>query len=249
MTRLLRLTCLISVLLGATNAEAVIAVRQFKTAGGAGAATRAVTVTATLAGSVVACGASSDSNGGTVTSITFTDGSSDTPTNSSKGTIVGNVGSSAMAAFFTVTTGVTTFTAHFSATPGSFTEIVCWEITGMTTPSFDKAVEAGGTTGTAMSSGATGTLASSTEIGLGYLISNVGAAANSQGTGWTPDGASGNGLTTNGNFSEHIVTSTTASITATATQGSGAFDAWAITLKVPGAVTCLANRSLLGVGC
>lgn len=235
------------VLLGLlSRADAAVSVVQEKSAGGGAVATLAVTLTSpTSAGSVVVCGA----NGNTATAITFTDDKSDTPADSGKGTISGDVAASAIGAFPTTTAGAQVFTAHFSPSTGGFSEIACWEVAGLTgTVTFDQVAQHSATTGTTMTSQATGTLASATEIGIGYLISQNGATGAGQGASWVKD-EGGTGLTANGNFAIHIITTSTAAITATGGQGNGRYDAWAATLKGSAAAVCKDTRAAMGVGC
>src|SRR5882672_7142942 len=199
-----------------------ITIRQEKSNQGGAVATLAVTLTSTtLAGSVVAVAAGMDAAG---TDITFTDDKSDSPTDSGSGLLTGGTGKSRMAAFLVTTTGAQVFTAHYTGSPG-FTEVVAWEVTGLTSPLFDKHVNATGTSASA-SSGSTGTLSAAAEAGLSYIFCANLMLTGTEGAGWTEDEITAG----NGSMIQHIVTAATTAITATGTENpSGTWDAWAVT--------------------
>src|SRR5262249_22520978 len=87
------------------------------------------------------------------------------------------------------------------------------------TPTLDQALSAHGTTGTAMATGASATLAAAISVAVAYFSSANGASA--AGSGWNTS-LSGEGvLATSADFAEHQITSTTAAINGQATQATG----------------------------
>src|SRR6266576_2238804 len=130
---------------------------------------------------VVVAGSFSNS----ATSVVVSDGG-DTVTDSGKGTVnnAGAAHKTFVVAFFAPTAGTTTFTATYSGgTSPTFGDLFVWEISGLSSPVFDKVAEAAGT-GASYDSGSTGTLSSATEAAIAYLATtgNAGATA---GSGWT----------------------------------------------------------------
>jgi hypothetical protein len=218
-----------------------IAVRQVCfNAGTTGLTVTATFGSATLAGSVIVVAA--NANG--LSTLVLSDSASNAYTDSGLGLVTGSVSQYRIGAFLAPSTGVTTVTATFTGGP-SFTEVVAWEVTGMTGPSFDQKIHGSGSSASA-SSGATGTLASATEIGLAYILATAGVANSGQGASWTDDSPSGG--TSNGNDMQHIVVSSTAPITATETVGNATWDAILVTLQSGGAAAKGGTLPLMGVG-
>jgi len=141
--------------------------------------------------------------------------------------------------------GRTGATVTFSGANPGFSDLCCWEFSGIASATKDKGVVAEGSS-TAPASPTTGTLSNATEIGLGLCGSGPGVS-NMSGTGatWAFDGASGNG-----DGYSHCITSTTAALTATATQATGSWNMNCVTVMPGGAapVAKAGTMSLMGVG-
>jgi hypothetical protein len=183
--------------------------------------------------------------------IAISDGSSDTYTDSGVGLFVGTVSNERVGAFFSPTAGVKTFTATFNAA-ASFSEMNAAEITGMTAPvTFDK-VPAGdtGSSGTTISTNASGTLSTSADWVMCYMVSNAGADSTGQPSGWTAFN------TANDNGIIYDALTSNASVTGTLTQDSGAWDGLLMTFqaasgaqvigKLPSTLLLPPNRKMIG---
>jgi hypothetical protein len=182
------------------------------------------------------------------TSVTITDGSGDTYTDSALGSFVGggtfNTGRFRVGAFLTPTVGTTTFTATMSPANGNFAEIYAWKVSGIVgTPTLDKAVQANGT-GTTADSGSSGTLTAAAEAAVGYVT--VANAVTGAGSGWSTGGTNINdGIqTTSSDIGEHRITAATTAIDATCAISSGG-DWLAILLTAFDAGSTFANNAIM----
>jgi hypothetical protein len=168
------------------------------------------------------------------TTITITNGSGDTYTDSSLGPFVGggvlNGGRFQVGAFLKPTVGTTTFTVTMAPPNGDFAEIYAWKVSGFVgTPTLDKAVTNSGS-GTSADSGSSGTLTSAFEVAIGYVaVENQVSAA---GSGWSTGGTNINdGISgTTSDLGEHRITSTTTAINATGTTTGGGWQAVLLTI-------------------
>jgi hypothetical protein len=218
-----------------------IAVRQEKSNNAGGQASTLVTFTSTtLAGSVVIVGANCDAGG---TSIAFSNDKGDSYTDSGIGFYSGNAGVARIGAFLTPTTASVAYTGTFGGPPSSFTEVIAWEITGLTSPAIDQTAHNTGT-GTATSSGATGTLAAVSEIGAAFTFCGASMTSGTEGAGWVEDEITPAAAT----MVQHIITSSTAAITAIGTQ-SGSSNWQALLVTVRSAIAAKGGTlPLMGVG-
>ncbi len=156
--------------------------------------------------------------------LTVTDSSSDTATDSGLGNKNdSNLNNTAVIGFFAPTAGVTTFTIHIGSTGSNVGTWYLYEISGLSSASFDKVVEATGT-GTAASSGATATLTNSNDAAIQFFASYD--TITSTTSGFTDDGF------INPGDGGHKVLSSNAALTTTATIASSTqWIAWAVTIK------------------
>src|SRR5258706_9316647 len=156
--------------------------------------------------------------------LSVTDSAGDAATDSGLGNRNdSNLNNTAIIGFFAPTPGVTTFTIHIGSTGSNVGTWYLYEISGLSSASFDKAVEATGT-GTAASSGATGTQTNSNDAAI-QLFASYDTITPTTG-GFTDDGF------INPADAGHNVLSSNASITATATIASSTqWIAWAVTIK------------------
>jgi hypothetical protein len=139
-------------------------------------------------------------------------------------------------AVFAPTAGSTAFKATFSGTTPTFSSIFVWEFSGLTSPTFDKAVHAVGTAATA-DSGTSGTLTSADEAAIGFFCSN-GTGGTAAGSGWSI--VAGDGIeASNATFGEHRVVAATTAINATATGASGSWVAHLATFMAGAAAKSL----------
>jgi hypothetical protein len=189
------------------------------------------TVTATLAvavaaGDVVIVAGVGQNSSAAPASITFSDGASDTYTDSGMGTFAGGgvlnnmVGK--IGAFLHPTVGQTNFTITIpTSANNNAIEIVAWKVSGFVgTPTIDpNGHNHLSASGTALSSGATGTLAAASSAAVGYIAVNMTGTAIGA-SPWTSGGTNINDGITSGftDISEHQITTSTAAITATGTQ-------------------------------
>src|SRR5258708_9522610 len=239
--RFLARLCVFLALLWATAAQAVSFV-QVKTGswGTLQTSVNAVFTSGVTAGNLVVIAIVSQD---VTQALSVTDSSSDTATDSGLGNKNdSNLNNTAVIGFFTPTAGVTTFTIHIGTTGSNVGTWYLYEISGLSTASFDKAVEATGT-GTAASSGATGTQTNSNDAAIQFFASYDTITPTT--SGFTDDGV------INPADGGHEALSSNASITTTATIGSST--QW-ITRAVPtkgtavGGPTCPVTRTLTGDG-
>jgi hypothetical protein len=193
------------------------------------------TVTCTLpvavaAGDVVIVAAFGGGGAGTPASLTISDSSGDTYTDSGLGLVALGwfTGAYRVGMFLTPTVGVTNFTMTIPVA-NEFIEIFAWKVSGFTgTPTKDKVVSASGNGATA-DSGSSGTLTDAAEAAIGYVLAENGS--NSAGSGWTIGGTNINdGISNLGDLGEHRITSATTAINATAAINSGNWDAVLLTV-------------------
>lgn len=192
---------------------------------------------AVAAGDVVLVVVAGGSAGGAPpASITASDASGDTFTDSGLGSFVGGVGTGLggiryqAGAFLTPTVGTTVFTVTLPAA-NFVTEVYAWKVSGFVgTPTIDKAVKAEGN-GTAADSGSSGTLASAIEAAIGFV--SVENLSISPGSGWSTGGTNINdGINaTSGDIGEHQITAVTTAINATATVVTGEWVAILLTVR------------------
>src|SRR5258706_5298270 len=171
------------------------------------------------AGSCVVIAVVSQSAG----ALTVTNSAGDAATDSGAGNISdGNLNNTVIVGFFTPTAGVTTFTIHIAggSSVGSW---YLYEIGGLSSASFDKVAHATAT-GTAASSGATGTQTNSNDAAIQFFTSYDTITPTT--SGFTDDGF------INPADGGHNVLSSNASITTTAAIAtSNQWIAWAVTIK------------------
>src|SRR5258706_10817685 len=220
--RFLARLCVFLALLWATAAQAVSFV-QVKTGswGTLQTTVSAVFTSGVTAGNLVVIAIVSQD---TTQTLSVTDSSSDTATDSGLGNRNdSNLNNTAIVGFFTPTAGVTTFTIHIGSTGSNVGTWYLYEIGGLSSASFDKAVEATGT-GTAASSGATATQTNSNDAAIQFFASYDTITPTT--SGFTDDGF------INPADGGHNVLSSNASITTTATIATyNQWIAWAVTIK------------------
>ncbi len=172
---------------------------------GSGGTASATFTNPIAAGSIIAVATVAD-NGAT---FSFSDGKGDTATDCGQGAMNnGPVGTTVrVVAFLSATAGAQTVTV---TTSGTFCEVAIWEIAGLTSAIFDKAVFTNNLGTSTPTSGSTGTLSSSNEAAIGYGVGNGNFTA--AGSGWTGDSVP----TSFGNVTEHQIVSSNAAIAATA---------------------------------
>lgn len=205
----------------------------------------AVSLTSGIAaGSIIVVAGSID--GLATDSISFSDGHSDTVTTIIAPTVPsGETALKAFAvAFLAPTTGAQTVTATFSggSNPG-FGDMYVWEVAGLTSPTVDKSPILGGNSATASVS--SGTLAAAAEAAIAYSSSGNSSTLIA-GNGWTDDGQTVH----TGSDGDHQVTASTASLTASWSQGAGSqWDGLIVTFNSGAGATVIQQfLPLLGVG-
>lgn len=128
-------------------------------------------------------------------------------------------------AFLRPTAGTTTVTATYSGGSPTAGDLYIYEVSGLTNAQFDQlAFNANFSGSTTANSSFTSTLSSPAEFAIGFGITETNYTA--YGSGWTGDIVQ----TTTGSVVEHQILSSTAAIEATATNSSGAWVMWAVTL-------------------
>jgi hypothetical protein len=191
-------------------------------------ASLAVTFGVGIAAGSIIVAVGSFTNG--ATGVTVTDNNSDTVTDSGLGVLNDASLSKRLfcVAFLSPTTGTTAVTATYAGSNPTAGNLIIYEVTGLTSPVFDKVVHASATSASP-DSGPTGTLSSNDEAAICFGICTSGF--NAQGSGWT----SGQGTLTTGNAgdsvsdltnaaSAHQIIAATTSINGTA--GVGGSMAW-----------------------
>lgn len=184
---------------------------QYASAEGAGTSIIAHFPSPISAGSFIAVSGLVSSSG---TSITFSTDKGDAYTDSSLGTFSdGSVGGGILmriGGFLSPTAGAQNVTMSSSGSSG-FSEVVIWNVTGITSPVIDKAVFAAGTSASP-SSGSTGTLSAAAEFAVSYGIVDSTAYNGVPGSGWTL-----NEVTGFQDETQYQITSSNAAISATGT--------------------------------
>jgi hypothetical protein len=153
-----------------------------------------------------------------VTTVVASNDKGDSPTSVIALVASGNPGAKVFAfAFLAATTGAQTVTMTFSGgTNPTYSELYIWEGAGLTGPTVDKHVRAGGS-GANADSGSTGTLSAAVELAVAYGTSSGSFTAG--GSGWTNAT-----ISPLGSLGEEQVTAATTALNGTGTAGAG--DNW-----------------------
>lgn len=157
--------------------------------------------------------------------FTLVDSASDAVTDSGLG-FIADPGSGFLTwckGFLTASTGVTSVTVHWGSGP-NYGDMYVWAITGLSSATFDKAVQGTGSTSPAVSP-STGTLSSANEAAVGYANTS-GTFGGTPGSGWTDDGVT----SSTGSAGEHQVTSSTTAINFNYSLPVGTYEAICVTL-------------------